>query len=203
MDAGDIVVLPGLEAVRRRPSMYVGPLDAPATLSDLVEQVMCASLDEAVAGRCQRIIVTLHADGSASVVDDGPGMSIERDRQGMRAAERLMTSLLACRAARRSATVADGFCGIGIAVVNALSEWCRLEVRREGTLWSQTYAAGVPTSPFEERGATTTSGTTVHFRPDRTILQVESFDAADLRARLDAIRASLDLPTELVLRDAR
>jgi len=76
MGADQIEVIPGLEAVRRRPSMYGGPTDEASTLSALVEQVMCASLDEAVAGRCTRIEVTLHDDGSATVADDGPGMSV-------------------------------------------------------------------------------------------------------------------------------
>lgn len=164
---------------------------------------MCASLDEAVAGRCQRIDVTLHPDGSASVSDDGPGMSVEFDRQGMRVAERLMTTLSACRAARESATVAQRFCGLGVAVVTALSEWCRLEIRREGKTWTQTYAAGTPTSALEEQGAATTSGTTVHFRPDRAIFRVTAFDAADLRGRFEAIRRLLEVPTELALNDLR
>jgi DNA gyrase subunit B len=164
---------------------------------------MCASLDEAVAGRCRRIEVTLRADCSATVADDGPGMSVELDKHGLPVAERLMTTLSACRAARQSVLVAQQFCGLGLAVVTALSEWCRLQIRRDGQTWIQTYSAGVPTSPLAVVGPTTATGTTLCFRPDPATFQVQAFDAADLHARFDAIRALLQAPVQIVLNDLR
>src|ERR1700733_5508237 len=105
-DLKTIEVLEGMEAVRRRPGMYVGPVDEPSTLSSLVEQVMCASLDDAVAGRCTRITVTLQVDGSARVDDDGAGFPVGQSRDGRSEAEVLMTVLHACRAARENPNVA-------------------------------------------------------------------------------------------------
>src|SRR5262245_6121511 len=124
-DAETIEVLPGLEAVRRRPSMYVGALDSTVTLSHLVEQVMCTSLDEAISGRCNRIAVTLHGDDSVTVEDDGPGMRVDV-HNGMSYVEAIMSHLHACRAARENA-YAKQFCGYGIQVVNALSEIMSVE----------------------------------------------------------------------------
>jgi len=101
--AEDNTVLSGLEAVRRRPEMYIGPVDSDDAMSRLVEQVLCGSLDEAVSGRCSHIAVLLHADGTVTVEDDGAGMPMDRDKEGVPVAERLMT-----RCARRSEPPARG-----------------------------------------------------------------------------------------------
>ncbi len=183
-----IEILEGKESVRKRPGMYFGPVDDPATLSSLVEQVMCAALDDAVAGRCTRITVTLNADGSARVDDDGAGFPVGTSRDGRSEAEVLMTVLHACRAARENPGVAKRFCGMGISVVNAVSESCRLQTRRAGWSWEQTYRAGKPVTAFTRVAPCEATGTTLTFLPDPTILKCR-FDALDLEKRLEDIRA--------------
>jgi DNA gyrase subunit B len=185
-DAGDIIVSSGLEAVRRRPEMYVGPLDSDEAMNRLVEQVLCGSLDEAVSGRCSRIAVVLHDDGTVTVEDDGAGMSMERDKEGVPLAERLMTELFACRVARQHAEIGKRFCGMGIAVVNALSEACKLEIRREGRTWIQEYRQGKALAPFRDAGPSASTGTRLWLRPDPTILP-RRIDATALRRCLDEI----------------
>jgi DNA gyrase subunit B len=155
-------------------------------MSQLVEQVLCGSLDEAVSGRCRRIAVSLHADGSVTVEDDGAGMSMQRNKEGVPLAEVLMTQLLACRVARQSPDIGKRFCGMGIAVVNALSESCKLEIRREGRLWTQEYRQGNALAPFEDVGPASSTGTKLWFKPDQQILP-RPIDAATLRRRLDEI----------------
>jgi DNA gyrase subunit B len=184
--AEDITVLSGLEAVRRRPEMYLGPLDSDDTMSRLVEQVLCGSLDEAVSGRCRHIAVLLHADGTVTVEDDGPGMSMDRDKEGVPVAERLMTRLHACRVARENPDVGKRFCGMGIAVVNALSESCKLEIRRDGRTWIQQYREGNALAPFADVGPAPSTGTRLWFKPDATLLP-RRIDAAALRGCLDEL----------------
>jgi DNA gyrase subunit B len=176
----DITVLSGLEAMRRRPEMYVGAMDSDEAMNRLVEQVLCGSLDDAVSGRCRHIAVSLHADGTVTVADDGAGMSMERDQQGVPLAERLMTQLHACRAARQNADIGKRYCGLGIAVVNALSESCRLEIRRDGRIWTQEYRDGTPLAPFHDVGPAAATGTRLWFKPDPKLLP-RRINAAELR----------------------
>jgi DNA gyrase subunit B len=196
--ADDIQVLSSHQAIRKRPRMYVGDLEAPSTLSHLVEQVMCASLDEALSGRCSHVTVSLHADGSATVEDDGPGIPTDVDpRSGKTAVEILLTTLAACRAMRQNEKAKD-FCGLGLAVVNALSETFDVEIRRKGKTWSQSYRQGEPQGPLAIVGDAAFSGVTFRFLPDPSIFPVRQFDAADLRARFDEIRRETKVPLELV-----
>ncbi len=184
--ADDITVLSGLEAVRRRPEMYIGPVDSDDAMTQLVEQVLCGSLDEAVSGRCSHIAVLLHADGTVTVEDDGAGMSMDRDKDGVPVAERLMTKLHACRVARQNPDIGKRFCGMGIAVVNALSASCKLEIRRDGRTWIQEYREGKALAPFHDASPAQSTGTRLWFRPDTTILP-RRIDAAALRHCLDEI----------------
>ena len=195
--AEDIQVLEPAQAIRKRPAMYIGELDSDATMSRLVEQTLCASLDEAMSGRCRHIAVSLHADGAFSVRDDGAGISMERDKDGVFMAERVMTQWYSCRAARQNHAIAERFCGLGLFVVNALSEAAKLELRRDGHTWMQEYRAGKALAPFADIGPATATGTTVWFKPDTTLLP-RRIDAADLRRALDEIRREVP-QAELVL----
>jgi DNA gyrase subunit B len=196
--ADDIQVLKGLEAVRKRPSMYLGDLDSPRSLTRLVEQMMCASLDEAIAGRCSRIRVMLHADGSASVDDDGPGMRTDNSpREGRSWIEIMLTTLSACRAMREN-EAAKKFCGIGICLVNAFAESFTVENRREGRTWTQSFRQSLPLAPLADVGPAETSGVTFRFLPDPTLLNVRQFDAPDLRRLIDEIRRDTNVEIQLV-----
>jgi DNA gyrase subunit B len=189
----DIEVLSGLEAVRRRPEMYLGRLDSPNSLLLMLEQVMCASLDETMTGRCSRIDVRLHDDGGVTVEDDGPGMSVEVDRSGMSYVEIMMTQLHACRAARENPAVAKKYCGAGIAVTNALSDECMVEVRRGGRAWVQRYREGVALARLADIGSAVSTGNRIRFRPDPKLFRIR-FEAAAMQQRLDEISAEMALP---------
>jgi DNA gyrase subunit B len=184
--ADDIVVLSGLEPVRRRPEMYIGPVDSDETMSQLVEQVLCSSLDEAYSGRCSRISVELHADGAITVEDDSRGMSLQPAKDGVPIAQHLMTELYACRVARQHAEVGKRFCGAGIAVVNALSEFCTLEIRQDGRAWAQKYREGKALTPFADIGPASADGTRIVFKPDTRILP-RRVNPLDLQSRIDEI----------------
>jgi DNA gyrase subunit B len=186
MGYSDIVVLSGLEAVRRRPEMYIGPVDSDESMSRLVEQVLCGSLDQAFSGRCSRISIELHADGRITVEDDSPGMSLQPAKDGLPLAQHLMTELHACRVARIHADVGKRFCGAGIAVVNALSEFCTLEIRQDGRAWAQQYREGKALAPFADLGPVAADGTRIVFKPDARILP-RRVNAHDLRRRLDEL----------------
>jgi DNA gyrase subunit B len=184
--ADNIVVLSGLEPVRRRPEMYIGPVDSDETMSQLVEQVLCSSLDEAYSGRCSRISVELHADGAITVEDDSRGMSLQPAKDGVPIAQHLMTELYACRVARQHAEVGKRFCGAGIAVVNALSEFCTLEIRQDGRAWAQEYREGNALTPFTDIGPASADGTRIVFKPDTRILP-RRVNPLDLQRRIDEI----------------
>lgn len=179
-DAGNIQVLKGLEAVRRRPGMYVGGTDIKA-LHHLVYEIVDNSIDEALAGRCDRIEVTIHKDESVSVRDNGVGIPVaEHPSEKISALQLVMTTLHAGGKFDESAyKVSGGLHGVGAAAVNALSEWLRVEVKRDGHLWLQEYDRGVPREPVrkirklkedEETGTNTT------FLFDRQIFLEEGLD---------------------------
>jgi DNA gyrase subunit B len=196
--ADEIEVLPGLQGIRKRPQMYVGDLASASTLSHLVEQVMCASLDEAISGRCNRVTVTLHPDGSAAVEDDGLGLPTEIEpRTGKTAIEILLTTLAACRAARQN-DKAKQFCGLGLAVVNALSDRFDVETRYNGRAWVQRYVRSEAQGPLRDVGRADFSGVSFRFLPDPTIFEVRRFDAVDLRKRFDEIQRDTQVPLELI-----
>ncbi|MCB9564413.1 MAG: hypothetical protein H6709_13440 [Kofleriaceae bacterium] len=203
IDADEIEVLAGLEAVRSRPALYVGDVAAPGALHQLVEAVLCAAFDEALGGTCQRIDVTVGDDGAVEVRDDGGGLPVEvHPTAGLPVCEVLLTHLLACRAMRRDPRAADRFCGGGIAVTNALSAWLEVEIERGGRRYVQRYERGVAQGPLADAGATSGHGTRLRFRPDPEIFGTARVDLARLDNTLDEIRR-LAPRTAVVLRGPR
>src|SRR6266852_3561360 len=166
--ASDIKVLEGLEAVRKRPAMYIGDTGAYG-LHHLVYEAVDNSVDEALAGYCDSIKVILHSDGTCSVGDNGRGIPVDIHKEsGKSAAEVVLTVLH----------------GVGISVVNALSEWLEVEIRRDGKEWTQRYERGVPTGPLTATGTTKKTGTIIRFKPDAKIFEETTFSFDTLSNRL-------------------
>ena len=187
--AKDIQVLEGLEAVRRRPGMYVGGTDVKA-LHHLVFEVVDNSVDEALAGSCDRIQVTLHKDGSVTVVDNGRGIPVDIHPEKKKSALEIVMTMLHAggKFGGGSYKVSGGLHGVGVSAVNALSRWCEVEVRRDGKVYSQRYERGVPAGPMKVVGKAKAgeTGTTVTFRFDEEIFKGEldyKFDTLATRFR--------------------
>ncbi|MGD0999264.1 MAG: DNA topoisomerase (ATP-hydrolyzing) subunit B [Candidatus Brocadiia bacterium] len=185
-DAGKIRVLGDIQAVRQRPAMYIGDTSVRG-LHHLVEEVVANSIDEALAGRCKNIEIALRADGSCSVTDDGSGIPVEiHEATGKPALEVVMTMLHAGgKFDHDTYKVSGGLHGVGVTCVNALSEWLTAEVRRDGGVYFQEYARGVPVTGVERRGITKTRGTRITFKPDSEIFGDEklTYDTILARAR--------------------
>ena len=183
--AQSIQILKGLEAVRRRPGMYVGST-GPEGLHHLVYEVVDNSIDEALAGHCSEIAVSIEPDNIVRVNDDGRGIPVDlHTGENVSALELVMTRLHAGgKFDHKSYKVSGGLHGVGISVVNALSEWCQVSVYREGSMYRQTYHRGVADKPVEVIGETERSGTEVLFRADPEIFETIEFSFDVLSKRL-------------------
>ena len=175
--AKDIYVLEGLEPVRKRPGMYIGST-GPDGLHHLVWEVVDNSLDEALAGHAQTINVTLLPKNQVKVEDDGRGIPVEKHRQTQKSAlETVMTTLHAGgKFGGESYKVSGGLHGVGVSVVCALSQWMRVEVKRDGWLWVQEYSRGQPQAAVKKTLKVQGTGTTVIFDPDPEIFSEIAFD---------------------------
>ncbi|MCU4297244.1 DNA topoisomerase (ATP-hydrolyzing) subunit B [Brevibacterium permense] len=202
-DAGDITVLEGLEAVRKRPGMYIGSTSERG-LHHLVQEIVDNSVDEAMAGYCDHIEVTILADGGVRVADDGRGMPVAmHPTEGKPTVEVILTILHAGgKFGGGGYAVAGGLHGVGSTVVNALSERLEVEVRRDGYVWTMDFVRGVPTGELQRGEATDETGTTVTFWPDGSIFETTDFSYEYLRARFQQM-AFLNKGLKISLTDER
>lgn len=201
--AEQIEVLDDLEAVRRRPGMYIGGVGIRG-LHHLLWEIIDNSIDEALAGYCSRIIVTLHKDGSASVEDDGRGIPVEKHPVFKRSAlEIVMTKLHAGgKFSKKAYKVSGGLHGVGLSVVNALSEWLEVWVKRNGKIYYQRYERGKPVTPLKVVGEAKETGTIVRFKPDPEIFEVTEFSYEIVAQRLKEL-AFLNKGVRITLIDER
>ncbi|MEM1593324.1 MAG: DNA topoisomerase (ATP-hydrolyzing) subunit B [Archaeoglobaceae archaeon] len=200
--AKDIAVLDDLEAVRKRPGMYIGNVGLRG-LHHLLWEVVDNSVDEALAGFCKKIVVTLHPDGSVSVEDDGRGIPVDMHELGRPALEIVMTKLHAGgKFGEKVYKVAGGLHGVGVSVVNALSEWLEVWVKREGKIYYQRYERGVPKTEVLIVGEAKETGTKVRFKPDAEIFETTEFNYDIISQRLKEI-AYLNPGLKIVLKDER
>ena len=202
-NADSITILEGLSAVRKRPAMYIGSTDARG-LHHLVYEVVDNSIDEAMAGYCSRVKVVLHMDNSVTVIDNGRGVPVDMHPKEKRPAlEVVMTMLHAGgKFDNDSYKVSGGLHGVGVSVVNALSEFLEATIKRDGKVWRQKYERGVPVTGVEEVGETDAHGTAIRFRPDEDIFETNQFDYDTLKKRFQEL-AYLNSGLEIEFLDER
>jgi len=202
-DATTIQVLGGIEAVRKRPAMYIGDT-AVSGLHHLAYEVIDNSIDEAMAGSCSEIGVVVHADNSVTVSDNGRGIPVDIHKTEKRpAVEVVMTVLHAGgKFDKKAYRVSGGLHGVGVSVVNALSEWLEVEVKRNGKVYHQRYEKGKPATSVSEIGKTKTTGTKVTFMPDEEIFETIDFDDSILSGRVKEL-AFLNAGVRITFEDER
>lgn len=202
-DENQIQVLEGLEAVRKRPGMYIGSTSSRG-LHHLVYEIVDNSIDEALAGYCKKIVVTINVDNSIEVVDDGRGMPVGmHPKMKKPTVEVIMTILHAGgKFGGGGYKVSGGLHGVGASVVNALSEKCIVTIKREGNIWQQTYERGKVVSDLENIGSSNETGTTVYFKPDSEIFDETVYDFSILSQRLREL-AFLNKGIHITLIDKR
>ena len=193
-----IQALSSIPSIRRRPHIYLGPRDGVPLANLALREAFCLSRDAASRGCCQTVTITLRAGGEALIHDDGPGLPLDRDADGVTWAERAFTVLRACAEAKPK-DLSKTTCELGLVVLNALCARLDLELHQGGEVWTQTYLAGAPVAPLRLVGPTTARGLRLHFKLDPTVLTEPEFDLEELTSWLSQAKEG----ARFVLNDER